>query len=222
MNLVFKYLNLLFIFLIFSTYTPNYTNQNNSFFFPIKEIQVEGHLVIKKKNLIGELDYLIGRSIFYIDENKINLSIKKFDFIKNFKIKKIYPNTLKFMINEIDPVALYFDKKKLFFLTEDGQSIKYLNLEKFSKLPTVIGKKDNFKIFYQNLKKTNFKMSQIISYQHFEIGRWDIVLEDKRVIKLPTNNYLQSINNFLLIKNKNNFEKYKIFDYRIKDQLILK
>ena len=65
-------------------------------------------------------------------------------------------------------------------------------------------------------------MSQIISYQHFEIGRWDIVLEDKRVIKLPTNNYLQSINNFLLIKNKNNFEKYKIFDYRIKDQLILK
>ena len=222
MNLVFKYLNLLFIFLIFSTYTPNYTNQNNSFFFLIKEIQVEGHLVIKKKNLIGELDYLIGRSIFYIDENKINLSIKKFDFIKNFKIKKIYPNTLKFMINEIDPVALYFDKKKLFFLTEDGQSIKYLNLEKFSKLPTVIGKKDNFKIFYQNLKKTNFKMSQIISYQHFEIGRWDIVLEDKRVIKLPTNNYLQSINNFLLIKNKNNFEKYKIFDYRIKDQLILK
>tara|TARA_B100000780_G_scaffold107357_1_gene75103 strand:+ start:8 stop:676 length:669 start_codon:yes stop_codon:yes gene_type:complete len=222
MNLVFKYLNLLFIFLIFSTYTPNYTNQNNSFFFPIKEIQVEGHLVIKKKNLIGELDYLMGRSIFYIDENKINLSIKKFDFIKNFKIKKIYPNTLKFMINEIDPVALYFDKKKLFFLTEDGQSIKYLNLEKFSKLPTVIGKKDNFKIFYQNLKKTNFKMSQIISYQHFEIGRWDIVLEDKRVIKLPTNNYLQSINNFLLIKNKNNFEKYKIFDYRIKDQLILK
>jgi len=222
MNLVFKYLNLLFIFLIFSTYTPNYTNQNNSFFFPIKEIQVEGHLVIKKKKLIGELDYLMGRSIFYIDENKINLSIKKFDFIKNFKIKKIYPNTLKFMINEIDPVALYFDKKKLFFLTEDGQSIKYLNLEKFSKLPTVIGKKDNFKIFYQNLKKTNFKMSQIISYQHFEIGRWDIVLEDKRVIKLPTNNYLQSINNFLLIKNKNNFEKYKIFDYRIKDQLILK
>jgi cell division septal protein FtsQ len=222
MNLVFKYLNLLFIFLIFSTYTPNYTNQNNSFFFPIKEIQVEGHLVIKKKKLIGELDYLMGRSIFYIDENKINLSIKKFDFIKNFKIKKIYPNTLKFMINEIDPVALYFDKKKLFFLTEDGQSIKYLNLEKFSKLPTVIGKKDNFKIFYQNLKKTNFKMSQIISYRHFEIGRWDIVLEDKRVIKLPANNYLQSINNFLLIKNKNNFEKYKIFDYRIKDQLILK
>tara|TARA_B110000914_G_C15328890_1_gene383797 strand:- start:83 stop:370 length:288 start_codon:yes stop_codon:yes gene_type:complete len=95
-------------------------------------------------------------------------------------------------------------------------------LEKFSKLPTVIGKKDNFKIFYQNLKKTNFKMSQIISYRHFEIGRWDIVLEDKRVIKLPANNYLQSINNFLLIKNKNNFEKYKIFDYRIKDQLILK
>ena len=222
MNLVFKYLNLLFIFLIFSTYTPNYTNENNSFFFPIKEIQVEGHLVIKKKKLIGELDYLMGRSIFYIDENKINLSIKKFDFIKNFKIKKIYPNTLKFMINEIDPVALYFDKKKLFFLTEDGQSIKYLNLEKFSKLPTVIGKKDNFKIFYQNLKKTNFKMSQIISYRHFEIGRWDIVLEDKRVIKLPANNYLQSINNFLLIKNKNNFEKYKIFDYRIKDQLILK
>ena len=74
---------LIFIFFIFSTYNSKYSEKSFSFFFPIKEIQVEGHLVIKKKKLIGELDYLMGRSIFYIDENKINLSIKKFDFIKN-------------------------------------------------------------------------------------------------------------------------------------------
>jgi len=222
MSIAIKYLSLLFIFLIFSSYTPNYKNQGDSIFFPITEIQIEGHVVIKPKKLTRELNYLIGKSIFFIDEYNINLSVKKFDFIKNFKIKKIYPNTLRIVIIEIEPVAIYYDKKKNYYLTEAGQSIKYLDLEKYNKLPTVIGKKKNFKIFYQNLKKTNLKMSQISSYQHFDIGRWDIVLEDKRVIKLPAINYIQSIDNFLLIKNKNNFEKYKIFDYRIKDQLILK
>ena len=65
-------------------------------------------------------------------------------------------------------------------------------------------------------------MNQIASFQHFDLGRWDIVLKNKKIIKFPSDNYMQAVENFLLLENKNNFEKYQIFDYRIKDQLILK
>ena len=61
----------------------------------------------------------------------------------------------------------------------------------------------------------------IKSFHHFEIGRWDIVLNDEKVIKLPKENYVKMLQNFLLIRDNDNFDKYKIFDYRIKDQLIL-
>ena len=66
-----------------------------------------------------------------------------------------------------------------------------------------------------------FPINEIESYHYFNIGRWDIHLKNDIVIKLPSDWYTESLKNFLLIKEDKNFEKYKIFDYRIKDQLIL-
>ena len=61
----------------------------------------------------------------------------------------------------------------------------------------------------------------IKSFYFFESGRWDLILHDDKVIKLPIKNYLFSLKNFMLSKTNSNFDNYKIFDYRIKDQLIL-
>ena len=61
----------------------------------------------------------------------------------------------------------------------------------------------------------------IRSFYFFESGRWDLIMNDDKVIKLPITNYLSSLKNFMLSKSNNNFNNYKIFDYRIKDQLIL-
>ena len=44
---------------------------------------------------------------------------------------------------------------------------------------------------------------------------------DKKIIRLPSKNYIKSLENYLEIKNKSNFKKYKVFDYRINNQLIL-
>ena len=82
--------------------------------------------------------------------------------------------------------------------------------------------KKNFKIFYINLKKTNFPIKIINFFYLFDSNRWDLIIKDNRTIKLPTKNYTESLKNFLDIKDYNNLEKYKIFDYRINNQLILK
>tara|TARA_A100001011_G_scaffold369722_1_gene425343 strand:- start:125 stop:793 length:669 start_codon:yes stop_codon:yes gene_type:complete len=222
MNSFIKYLIFFFIFIIFSTYTPNYSSQKNSIFFPVKEIEIDNYSITKPKKIINELDYLLGKSILFIDKNNINLSIKKFDFIDEFKIKRIYPNTLKFIIEEKEPIAIFIDKKNTFYLTAKGETITFLDLKRFDNLPYVIGKKDDFANFYLSLKKSNFEIEQVSSFQYFEVGRWDIVLKNKKVIKLPVENYLESINNFILLKNDKNFDDYQIFDYRIRDQLILK
>ena len=47
-------------------------------------------------------------------------------------------------------------------------------------------------------------------------------MDNKKVIKLPSKNYKESLRNFLKIRLNSNFEKYKIFDYRLNNQLILK
>ena len=97
-----------------------------------------------------------------------------------------------------------------------------MNLREFKNLPIVFSDKKNFKIFYDDLKKIEFPLNIIKSLQFFKSQRWDIVTRKDQTIKLPTSEYKKSLSNFLEIKNKDNFNRYKIFDYRIKDQLILK
>ena len=46
-------------------------------------------------------------------------------------------------------------------------------------------------------------------------------MKNGKVIKLPIDNQIFSLKNYIQLNMKNNFENYKIIDYRIKDQLIL-
>ena len=56
------------------------------------------------------------------------------------------------------------------------------------------------------------------------MGLWqsDLLTKKNQTIKLPSKDYIQSLENFIFLKDQANFEKYKIFDYRINQQLILK
>ena len=91
----------------------------------------------------------------------------------------------------------------------------------YKDLPTVFGNGENFYSLYQDLQNIKFPLEMIKSFYFFESGRWDLILYDDKVIKLPINNYLLSLKNFMFSRDNSNFNNYKIFDYRIKDQLIL-
>ena len=56
----------------------------------------------------------------------------------------------------------------------------------------------------------------------FQVQRWDLVTKNNQLLKLPVNKYDESLKNFMKIKDQVKFKEYKIFDYRISDQLILK
>ena len=221
MSKSFKFTFLFFLLLIFSTYVPKNQNETKSLVLPIKNIKVKNTEIIDEKLLIENLSYLIGKNILLIDKDKIKFTIMKFDFVSSFKIKKIYPQTLEIIINEKKPVAIYMDGKKRLFISEKGKVINYIELQEFSNLPIVFGKKIKFKSFFEDLKKINFPINEIKSLHYLDIGRWDIVLKNEVIIKLPKENYRDILQKFLLVYNDDDFEKYKIFDYRIKNQLIL-
>ena len=107
-------------------------------------------------------------------------------------------------------------------MSDKIELIEFENIKKYQDLPYVFGNRDDFKIFYNDLKKMNFPFDLISKYTLYESKRWDLETKDKIVIKLHSKNYLKNIKNYLDSRNKQNFKKYKIFDYRINNQLILK
>ena len=72
------------------------------------------------------------------------------------------------------------------------------------------------------MKKISFPIHLIKSFFLFESKRWDLLTKKNQTIKLPIKNYNSSLKNFLNLEGQANFEKFKIFDYRIMGQLILK
>jgi len=69
---------------------------------------------------------------------------------------------------------------------------------------------------------TDFDLKLIKQFNYYDINRWDLLLVDEKLIKLPPEGYEESILKFLEIYEKDNFKKFKLFDFRLKNELILK
>ena len=212
---------LIFIFFLLSTYSNNTNRESLSIFFPIKEILIENNVGTNLIKLKSDMKVLVNTSLFFLNKSKTLEIINNYDFISNIQIKKKYPNTLKIFIIEKVPVATQIIDKKKFYITKDNEKINFTDLKIYDDLPVIFGKHKNFDIFYSNLKKNNFRVKEIKAFYYFDIGRWDIVLKNVKTIKLPEKDYLDLLPKINSLLDDDNFFKYKVFDFRIQDQLIL-
>ena len=208
------------LFILLTTINPHQEISFNK--FNLKKIEIENNSLLDEKEIKKLLVSINNKNLIFLKFKEIENALMKNNFIEGFNIKKKYPNTLKIKIFEKKPIAILINKKKKFYLSEKIDLIKFRNLKNYDNLPYVFGNEKNFKIFYENLKEINFPLSIIKKYTFFESNRWDIETVDEKLIKLPTNNYSNSLENYLKMRKKNNFSKYKIFDYRINNQIILK
>ena len=208
------------IFIFLSTYTSKI---NNSFDRNIKidKITIENNKILDDQTIKKKISFLYEENLFFLNNKKIISKLQELDFIDSIEIKKIYPNQIKVKIFEKQLIAIIQNKKEKNYYTNKGL-INYKKLNGFEDLPVVFGDNKSFEIFYNDLEKIDFPISDIKKFYLFESKRWDIITLENQIIKLPIKNYDLSLKNFIKLKNQTNFRKYKTFDYRIKDQLILK
>ena len=190
--------------------------------FNIKEIKIENNFILSKIIIKKNLAFLYDSNLFFLNTSNIEKKLKIIALIESYQVKKIYPNKLRIKIFEKKPIAVLQYNKKKFYISENYNLFDYIDLANYRNLPEVFGNKDNFKTFHKNLKKINFPLDIIKKYYFYEAKRWDLEIYEKKVIKLPTQNYIKSLENFMNISKKNNFKIYNTFDYRINNQLILK
>ncbi len=215
-----SFFGLLIIFIFLTTYMPkfDFTVGSN---FKIQKIEIEGNSILDADEIIQKINFLYEENLFFVNLRDVEENLKKETFIESFILKKVYPNLIKIRIVEKEPIAVVQNKKKKYFISNKGDFINFQDVEKYKNLPIVFGNGKFFYSLYQNLENIKFPIQIIKSFYFFESGRWDLVLYDGKTIKLPIKNYLESLKNYMGSKNDNNFKNYKIFDYRIKDQLIL-
>ena len=215
----------LFLFLILTTFYYDLNKTSLVKIFKIKNIKFTGIENADSDLINFKVEKLKGQNIFFLNQDKLASSMIDIDFVNSVEIKKIYPNNIKIKINEEKVIAIIVKDNDKSILTLNGKVINKYDT-KFSSLPLIYGKntKENFPIFYKFLLETNFNIDKIEYFKYFETGRWDILLKNGKLIKLPSGDekIKNSIKKFILISNKKNFKQFKIFDFRLENQLIIK
>ena len=188
-----------FFLLIFLT-TYSYHDKKKSFssFFFVEEIQIEGVKNSNKEELETRLDKIRGKNIILLSEKNFNEVIKDMNFINYLKIKKIYPKKIKVTVIEDLPIGTYLnDSGERHLLLENNKIIKDYNYES-GNLPQVYGEGalEKFSDFYSSFQKTGLDLKLVKQFNYYDINRWDLLLKDEKLIKLPPENYKESIVKF--------------------------
>ena len=132
----------------------------------------------------------------------------------------MYPNSLEITITESKPICIILDNGKEIFLGDNGKILKVK--QDYSNLLKVYGSSNIDQIFrlLKTLKKSSLNSKNIKSITFFKSNRFDLNLNDKKVIKFPIN-YNDSILEYAYkILQDNNFVDAKIIDLRINNKII--
>ena len=190
--------------------------------FNLKKITIDNNFLLKEKDIKEQLSPIYNKNLFNLKNSEIESILIKNSFIEGFDIKKKYPDRLKIRIFEKKPIAILFKEKNKYYLSDRIELIEFKKNKKFQDLPYIIGNQKSFKNLYDGLKKIGFPINSVKKFTLYDLNRWDLETNDKKIIKLPPKNFIKILENYLNLKKKDDFNKYKVFDYRIKNQLILK
>jgi len=90
-------------------------------------------------------------------------------------------------------------------------------------LPLVLGNPtiDDFFLIKEDIFKSMMNFQTIKKFYFFPSGRWDLELKNGTLIKLPSKDVVDSINDYYKLLKLPQFKKIKFFDMRIKNQIII-
>ena len=211
---IFFYLT---IFLILSSIHNSNFKYNN--FFTVKKIDVIG--LSKSKNLLLEkklIDF-IGYNIFTLERKSFKF-MNSINFIKDYNVKKIYPNQLKVYLEPAKAISVVEHFDKLIVLGNNGKIIDLENLP--INVPKVTGTNNIKKVFKTliMIDKSNFDLENIKKIEFFQSERIDIEFKNKKKIRFPINYTVDNLNFALKLFNDDKYSKSKILDLRIPKRVI--
>jgi len=224
MNKLPKIILLLLVFIVLTTYNPTkFSVLPKNFFFKIKNIEITSNVLIETKNIEEKISQIYGTNILFLKRGDVEKLLNSIEFLEKIEVRKRYPNTLIIKIHETKPIAILFDKEEKYFIDSSFKIITFNKNLVFNSMPNIFGEdaKSNFSTFFKKLKNYDFATKRIKNYYYFKIGRWDIQLQNDQIIKFPSENTSEAIQQASELLNREDFKKYNIIDLRMDDKIVV-
>ena len=209
----------LFLLILFGSINNKYFTDIS--FFKIKNTTLFGLNDAEKSNLLTEFEIIKKKNIFFLQKKELIKILNSNDLIESFLINKNYPSDIIINIQKTNFLANINILDENFLIGSNKRLIK----SKLSdpNLPTVLGNPSlkDFFLINDEILKSSIKLTDIKKLYFFPSKRWDLELNSGILIKLPISNPINSLNKYFEIKSLPQFNDIKIFDLRVKNQIIV-
>ena len=205
---------------ILSTTSGKFTEDKDSYFSKINQINIEGLSKTYNSKISNDLNNLFYKNILLVNKEEVKKIISNYNIIEEYSIKKIYPSTINIKLKPTKFVARLSNNDLL--VGANGKLIE----EKENKeiLPYIFGEfnSKDFLNFKKNILESKFTFTKFKVLYFFPSNRWDILTYDDILIKLPQENITKSLNLAYKIISSNDFKNKNLIDLRINNHLIIK
>ena len=210
----------LLLLLTLSTTNGKFAENQNNLSSTINHINIKGLSEINNSKIYNELNNLFYKNILLIGKEEIQRVISKYNIIEEYNIKKIYPSTININIKPTKFVARLSSSDQL--IGSNGKLIE--DIQNSQILPYVFGefKSKEFLEFKKNITESKFIFTNFKTLYFFPSNRWDILTSDDILIKLPQDNYFESLDLAYKIIGNNDFKNKNLIDLRVNNHLIIK
>jgi cell division protein FtsQ len=154
--------------------------------------------------------------ILSLDIEKIQNIINDNSWVKGSYIYISLPSTLKIIIEEKKPLALWQNHGRIYIIDQQGDVITNIISSQYRFLPLVVGEGAN--INAQNLlielNKSNNLMDLISSCIYVGSRRWDLVINHDLIVQMPEENFATAYNYLISLHKKGELNNLKKLDLR--------
>ena len=187
-------------------------------FATLKQIDISGNNLLSKQFILKLTELRVGEKLYVISACDIRERLLKLDEIKDVSINVNYSGTIKIVIFERKPFAIWWNKNAPWLIDDEGNKIlKIKDVDIYKNLIIIFGQNFNTKLKkFLDLLRPFSLYKKIKSLHYIGNRRWDVYTEDNIVIKLPENNVDNAIKkNEKILKSLKYQDKVDIIDLRL-------
>jgi len=156
--------------------------------FGISEVHLAGNVRTPPETILAALGFEPGQSIFAADVQSARWRLMKLDWVAEADVQRRYPDAINVRLVEKLPYALWESTDGFVYVVErNGGLITKKDAENFAHLPHLAG--DGAPKFAADLVDAVAQHRAIAArtriYQRQSGRRWNLVLDDGVVVKLP-------------------------------------
>ncbi|MEQ9116336.1 MAG: cell division protein FtsQ/DivIB [Rickettsiales bacterium] len=187
--------------------------QNNRFCLNIKNLEM--------------FEKYLNTQLFEIPIDKEKEKLKLIECLNSVTVSRIIPKTLVVKVTEKNPIAIWQNEKKHYFITDNKEVISIYNTNNLEDFLIVTGKNANLAIeeLFQIIDYAPIIKEHISSAIYIGERRWNIRLKNGLEIKLPAQLPLEAWKEFTSLSAKKDLfskkNKIKTLDFRIRDKLVV-